>query len=90
MPNQQFGEFPPLEQAFPYAGHVFCRSAWKPGADYLAFDAGTWGTGHDHLSRLGFTFRAGGRPLVADPGCFSYEMSDPMAIYGRSTPRIAR
>jgi hypothetical protein len=86
FPKDQRDAYPPLEQVFPDAGHVFARSAWKPGADYLAFDAGTWGTGHDHLSRLGFTFRAGGRVLVADPGCFSYNMSDPIAIYGRSTP----
>ncbi len=43
---------PPLEQMFPNAGQVFLRSAWKPGADYLAFDASTWGGGHGHLSRL--------------------------------------
>ena len=76
---------PPLEQVFASAGHVFARSAWKPGADYLAFDAGTWGGGHCHLSRLSFELRIGGRELVADPGILSYEMSDPLAPYGKST-----
>ncbi len=77
---------PPLRQVFSQAGQVFVRTAWKPGADYLAFDASTWGGGHSHLSRLSLAFRSGGRMLVADPGIFSYEMSDPMAAYGKSTP----
>ena len=75
----------PLEQVFPEAGHVFARSRWEPGADYLAFDAGTWGGGHCHLSRLSFVFRSGGRELIADPGILNYEMSDPLGPYGKST-----
>ncbi|MEN6602595.1 MAG: heparinase II/III family protein, partial [Bryobacteraceae bacterium] len=77
---------PPLAQVFPNAGQVFLRSAWKPGADYIAFDASSWGRGHSHLSRLSFAFRSGGRMLVADPGILNYEMSDPLAPYGKSTP----
>ena len=76
---------PPLDQVFPAAGQVFTRTAWKSGADYLAFDASTWGGGHGHLSRLSLAFRSGGHMLVADPGIFSYEMTDPMAEYGKST-----
>ena len=79
------GATPPLQQVFPQAGQVFTRTAWKPGADFLAFDASTWGGGHSHLSRLSLAFRSGGRMLVADPGIFSYEMTDPMAAYGKST-----
>ena len=77
---------PPLEQVFPAAGQIFLRSAFQPGADYLAFDASTWGGGHSHLSRLSFLFRSGGRMLLADPGILNYEMSDPLAAYGKSTP----
>jgi len=77
---------PPLEQVFPDAGQVFLRSGWQPGADYIAFDASTWGGGHSHLSRLSFVFRAYGRMLVADPGILNYEMSDPLGPYGKSTP----
>lgn len=77
---------PPLAQAFPVAGQVFIRTEWKPGADYLAFDASTWGGGHGHLSRNSFVFRSGGRVLVADPAIISYEMSEPLAPYGKSTP----
>lgn len=77
---------PPLEQVFPNAGQVFLRSSWNPGADYLAFDASSWGGGHCHLSRLAFAFRSGGRMLVADPGILNYEMSDPLGPHGKSTP----
>ena len=76
---------PALEQVFPNAGQVFARTDWTPGADYLAFDASSWGGGHGHLSRLGFTFRAKGRVLVADPGVLTYEMSDAKGPYGKST-----
>ena len=81
----RYPALPPLAQRFPDAGQVFIRSAWQPGADYLAFDASTWGGGHGHLSRLGLTFRSHGRVLVADPGILTYEMSDPMGPYGKST-----
>lgn len=76
---------PPLAQVFTNAGQVFVRTGWNPGADYLAFDASSWGGGHGHLSRLGFVFRSGGRMLVADPGILNYEMSDPLGPYGKST-----
>ena len=85
--QSRYGAEPPLEQVFPDGGQVFVRSAWKPGADYLAFDASSSATGggHSHLSRLSFVLRSRGRVLVADPGTFSYEMSDPMASYAKST-----
>lgn len=78
-------ELPPHDEVFPAAGQIFLRSDWKPGADYLAFDASTWGGGHSHLSRLSFLFRSGGRMLVADPGILDYEASNPLMSYGKST-----
>ncbi|MCC7496684.1 MAG: alginate lyase family protein [Bryobacterales bacterium] len=81
----QAPETPPLCQTFANAGQIYMRSAWRPGADYIAFDASSWGGGHCHLSRLGFAFRSGGRMMVADPGILTYEMSDPMGPYGKST-----
>jgi hypothetical protein len=86
LPARQASDTPPRDQVFASAGHVFLRSAWEPGADYLAFDAGTWGGGHCHLSRLSFAFRSKGRELIADPGILNYEMSDPLGPYGKSTP----
>ena len=78
-------ESAPLDQVFRAAGHVFSRTSWEKKADYLAFDAGSWGSTHCHLSRLSFTFRKNGRVIVADPGILSYEMSDPLGPYGKST-----
>jgi len=76
---------PPLDQVFPDAGQVFSRTAWDRNADSLAFDAARWGGTHTHLARLSFTLRLGGRVVIADPGRLSYEMSDPLGPYGRST-----
>jgi hypothetical protein len=76
---------PARDAVFPDAGQVFARSSWEPGADYLAFDAAPYGGGHAHLARLGLVFRSGGRLWLADPGMFDYEMSNPFAVYGRST-----
>lgn len=76
---------PPLEQVFPEAGQVCMRSAWEPGAEFIGFDASSWGGGHMHLSRLSFEYRAGGRKLVADPGIISYEPTSPTSAYGKST-----
>jgi hypothetical protein len=85
FPDKTPRRSPPREQVFAHAGQVFLRSAWRSKADYLSFDATTWGGGHGHLSRLSFAFRSRGRMLVADPGILSYEMSDPMGPYGKST-----
>ena len=76
---------PALDSVYPDAGQVFLRSSWEPGADFLAFDASVYSGAHAHLARLGVVFRSGGRLWLADPGSFDYEMSNPFAIYGRST-----
>ena len=81
-----FEDDPPLEQVFRDAGQVFLRSSWEPGADYLAFDASTWGGWHSHLSRLSFVFRSKGRALLTDTGILSYEVTEPIGPYGKSTP----
>ncbi|MFW6456916.1 MAG: alginate lyase family protein, partial [Planctomycetota bacterium] len=71
---------------FPNAGQLFLRSAWAPEATFLVFDATRWGGGHCHLSRNAISLYHKGRMLLCDPGVFSYEMSDPFAPYGKSTP----
>jgi hypothetical protein len=85
FPRRRARRTPPLEQVFPDAGQVFMRTSWKPGAEYVAFDASSWGGAHMHLSRLALVYRAKGRLLVADPGILDYEMSNPFASYGKST-----
>lgn len=71
---------------FESAGQLFLRDGWDKDATYIIFDATRWGGGHCHLSRLSVNLYARGRMLLCDPGIFSYEMSDPYAPHGKTTP----
>ena len=71
---------------FPDAGQLFLRDGWTSEATFLLFDASRWGGAHGHLSRLAVSLYAGGRMLLYDPGICTYEMSDPFAAHGKSTP----
>ena len=71
---------------FHSAGQLFLRDGWDKNATYIIFDATRWGGGHCHLSRLSVNLYAHGRMLLCDPGIFSYEMSDPYAPHGKTTP----
>lgn len=84
--RDESGWTPPPDAVFGSAGQVFARSSWEPGGEVLAFDTAGYGGGHAHLARLGVVFRSDGRLWLADPGMFDYEMSNPFATYGRSTP----
>ena len=68
------------------AGHVFYRTGWDVDATWWAFDAGGWGGGHSHLSRLSLELHNGRRTTVPDPGIFDYEMSNPFGPAGKGTP----
>jgi hypothetical protein len=64
---------------FPDGGYFTQRSGWGEGgtafADerYLIFDCGPIGRGgHGHYDLLSVEIAAGGRPLVVDPGRFTY------------------
>lgn len=71
---------------FPDAGQIFLRDSWETDSMFVTFDASNWGGAHCHLSRLAVNLYAGDRMLLCDPGVFSYEMADPFAAYGKSTP----
>ena len=64
---------------FPEAGYAVLRSPWitteaYEDARYLVFDAGPIGEGnHGHLDALNIEVAAYGRPLIVDPGRFTYE-----------------
>ncbi|MBN2310245.1 MAG: alginate lyase family protein, partial [Candidatus Hydrogenedentes bacterium] len=68
---------PPAEtsHAFPYAGYVIQRSGWDRDARYLAFDAGPFGTGHQHEDKLNFVLMAYGRRLIVEGGIYMYDAS---------------
>ncbi|MHB9131068.1 MAG: heparinase II/III family protein [Armatimonadota bacterium] len=76
---------PPTKQFFPAAGQAMLRDSWEEDALYLTFDATTWGGAHCHLSRNAMQLHAYGRSLIVDPGTLTYETSDPMMAYGKST-----
>lgn len=60
---------------FPYAGQVVQRSAWEEKAQWLFFDIGPWGTGHQHNDKLHISLSAYGRDLLVDSGRFAYKGS---------------
>lgn len=70
-------------RAFDASGYYILRSGWGRGGDhyaderYLIFDCGPLGAGnHGHLDLLNFEAYAFGRPLVVDPGRFTYHEGD--------------
>ncbi|HVF45225.1 MAG TPA: alginate lyase family protein [Pyrinomonadaceae bacterium] len=72
----------PPEQSsasFPDGGYFIQRSSWQEGGEsfrdarFLVFDAGALGDGgHGHYDLLNVEIAAGGRPLVVDPGRYTY------------------
>jgi uncharacterized heparinase superfamily protein len=63
---------------FPNGGYHVQRSGWDPGARFLIFDCGPLGEGgHGHYDLLSFEAFAHGRPLVVDPGRFTYSEEPP-------------
>ncbi|HEY2962024.1 MAG TPA: alginate lyase family protein [Pyrinomonadaceae bacterium] len=65
--------------SFPDGGYYIQRSGWGEGATsfrderYLIFDCGPLGDGgHGHYDSLSIEVAANGRPLIVDPGRFTY------------------
>ena len=70
--------------SFPQGGYHVQRSGWgdrgRPFADerFLIFDCGPLGDGgHGHYDLLSVEIAANGRPLVMDPGRFTYDEQEP-------------
>jgi len=61
--------------AFPWAGQYVMRSGWAQEARYLMFEAGPYGTGHQHEDKLGLFLFAYGRPLLTEAGTYTYDNS---------------
>ena len=77
---------PPTETsyAFPYAGYYVMRDGWDISSPYLIFDAGYFGSGHQHEDKLNFVLYAYGQPLIIDPGIHRY-VRDAFEQYFRSS-----
>ena len=69
-------EEPKVEsQDFPDGGYYVMRDGWHRRANYLLFDCGPHGTsncGHAHADALAIEVAANGRPLLIDPGTYTY------------------
>jgi len=63
---------------FPDGGYFTQRSGWDRDARFLIFDCGPLGDGgHGHYDLLSFEAWAGARPLVVDPGRYTYAEGEP-------------
>jgi Heparinase II/III-like protein/Heparinase II/III N-terminus len=63
-----------LHADFPDGGYFFQRSGWGDAERFLCFDCGPIGnTGHGHYDLLSIELSANGRPLLVDPGRFTYD-----------------
>ncbi|MCE5238007.1 heparinase II/III family protein [bacterium] len=61
--------------AFPYSGHYVMRTGWRPQDLLLHFDAGPWGSGHQHEDKLGFQAYAYGKTVLTEGGVYMYDRS---------------
>jgi len=61
--------------AFPYSGHYVMRTGWRPQDLLLHFDAGPWGSGHQHEDKLGFQAFGYGKTLLTEGGVYMYDAS---------------
>jgi hypothetical protein len=77
---------PPAERnaSFEAGGYFFQRSGWGEGdrsftdERFLVLDCGPLGDGgHGHYDLLSVELAAGGRPLVVDPGRYTYAEDEP-------------
>jgi hypothetical protein len=73
-----------ISYAFPYAGYYVMRDGWDISSPYLMFDAGYFGSGHQHEDKLNFVLYAYGQPLIIDPGIHRY-VRDSFEQYFRSS-----
>ncbi|MBM3500352.1 MAG: hypothetical protein FJX74_16975, partial [Armatimonadetes bacterium] len=62
--------------AMPYAGWNVMRTGWSREDRYLLFDAGPYGSGHQHEDKLHLLLHAYGKLLLTEPGNYSYDASD--------------
>ena len=69
------GDLPaePASRFYPWAGQVILRNNWSDKADWIYFDAGPYGTAHQHKDRLHISAFIKGRPLLVDTGRYTYQ-----------------
>lgn len=58
---------------FPWAGQVILRDNWGRRADWIYFDAGPYGTAHQHVDRFHVSASINGRQVLTDAGRYTYQ-----------------
>ncbi len=70
------GEMPAATSyAFPYSGHYVMRSGWDLDDLFMLFDAGPFGSGHQHEDKLTMVLYARGKMHLVDAGNYMYDRS---------------
>lgn len=64
-----------ISVALPWAGQYIMRSGWEPDALYCLFEAGPYGTGHQHEDKLSLVLHGLGRELLTEAGNYRYDAS---------------
>ena len=60
----------------PYAGWCAMRAGWEPEDEYLHFEAGPYGAGHQHEDKLSIVVHAGRHTILTEGGNYAYDSSD--------------
>lgn len=68
----------------PYSGIATFRDGWSPNAVWANFDAGQFGTGHQHEDKLNLVVFAYGEDMLIEAGKYAYDRS-PIRAYSLAT-----
>ena len=73
--NGKSGSKPAMDPTvtFPWAGIHIMRNGWHEKAHWSFFDAGPYGTGHQHRDKLHLSIAAFGKDLLVDGGRFTHK-----------------
>jgi len=87
--NGQFGLKPTNGPSYlyPWAGHFVSRSGFDADAQWLFFDMGPWGSGHQHNDKLHLSVSAYGKDFLVDSGRFAYtgEVAEKFRPYAKGS-----
>ncbi|MCX7048483.1 MAG: alginate lyase family protein, partial [Candidatus Sumerlaeota bacterium] len=62
--------------SLPYAGWHVMRTGWGPDDDYLFFETGPYGGGHQHEDKLNILVHTGRKTILTEGGNYDYDQSD--------------
>lgn len=83
--NGKLGQPPKhLSICLPYSGLAVMRNSWDENATWAVFDAGPFGTAHQHEDKLSMMVYGNGRLLITEGGNYAYDNSE-MRKYVLST-----